>query len=354
MPDSISQAADAFAADMGGAPSGGQEAPKGAPESIFDNFNVDEGGQEGIPAAQDPQVKKAKRQEPAEEEPNSFGDDEEEEDLEEQESGDDEEDEDESSEGDDEEDEDEELMSREFTVMVDGEEQNISLREALDGGIRQRTFDQRMNKVAEATRIVQVEAGKVVEQKQQAAAMLAEAEEVMKSLIPDEPNWDELFASDPKAARDIQKQYETFNSKVQEIRAKREEAAKAAAKEAETATVEYAQQEYPKFAKAAKWKSQKDAQKDIQSMRRTALSVGFSEQEVASVLDSRMLQILLKASKYDRMMAAKPKAVNTKKAAVSPGAGSKRTASKGIVRAQKALSKTGSVEDAANVFSQII
>ena len=63
-------------------------------------------------------------------------------------------------------------------------------------------------------------------------------------------------------------------------------------------------------------------EKEIASMRRTAFAAGFSEQEVATVYDPRMLGILRKASKYDRMMAAaKPRAeVPGKGRTLTPGA----------------------------------
>jgi hypothetical protein len=70
-----------------------------------------------------------------------------------------------------------------------------------------------------------------------------------------------------------------------------------------------------------------------------------------------MLQVLLKASKYDRMMAAKPKPfIRPKGKPIPPGAGSakQRTAQKGVTSAMKRLNRTGSIEDAAVVFDQII
>jgi hypothetical protein len=93
-------------------------------------------------------------------------------------------------------------------------------------------------------------------------------------------------------------------------------------------------------------------------MRRTALSQGFSEDEISQVYDSRMLQVLLKASKYDRMMASRPKpVVNLKgKRPVPSGGGSARArpAQKGLSTAMKRLNQTGKIEDAALVFDNII
>jgi len=92
-------------------------------------------------------------------------------------------------------------------------------------------------------------------------------------------------------------------------------------------------------------------------MRRTGLSAGFAEEELSQVYDSRMLQVLLKASKYDRMMAAKPKPIVRAQAKpIPPGAGSarSRTAQRGVTSAMKRLNRTGSIDDAAVVFDQIL
>ena len=57
------------------------------------------------------------------------------------------------------------------------------------------------------------------------------------------------------------------------------------------------------------------------------MSAGFSEQEVATVYDSRMLSVLRKASRYDRLMAAKPRAVVPGKGkTLTPGSAPERNA----------------------------
>jgi hypothetical protein len=93
-------------------------------------------------------------------------------------------------------------------------------------------------------------------------------------------------------------------------------------------------------------------------MKQTARQEGFSDEEVATVYDSRMLRILQKASKYDRMMAARPRPINKGgKRTVAPGAGNgktRRTAPKGIDRAQKDHARVGSVESAAKVFEKFL
>jgi len=352
MSDAIQSAALAFDRDMGGkaAPApGGIRDRASAPESIFGNSDSPEGdvfaGGDNLPAP------KEKRRQPEPEDENFlFADEEDGEGQGEVDETPEEVDED----ADKDEDEDEELLNRKFTVMVDGAEEEITLREALDGGIRTKTFYKRMNQLDNARKDLQTHAQTIVADRQRYDSMLSEAEELLSGILPAEPDWDKLFAEDPKAARELQKQYDNYKGKITEIREKRLKAQRDQAERSVKEMEEYTRSEFPKFAAHAKWRDKESMQKDINSMRKSALTAGFSEEEVGQVLDHRMLIVLLKASKYDRMMAAKPKPVSTTKTPVSPGAGSKSTAQRGIIGAQKKLARSGSIDDATNVFAKII
>ena len=363
MTDTIDQAAAAFAENMGEistpSPAGVKDA-KGAPELVFGNSDKIEGdipfgGGDDTPSAEEKAAAKAAKRRARE------GDDEDDEDLLEFEDEDEDDEEDldgdEEDDEDDEEDEDDddEFLDRKFTVMVDGKEEEITVKDALDGVIRTKTFHRRLNELDGYRTELGKHAERIVEDRKRHDEMLAEAEELMKSIIPEEPNWDELFEKDPKSARALQKQFNDLHAKVADIRAKREKSSKDLADQTKKERIEYAQTEFPKFQRYANWKSQDDMQKDIKAMRRTAMALGFSEEEVGEVLDSRMLIVLHKASKYDRMMAAKPRAKSRGKTPVKPGAGSsKRTARRGITESQKRLAKSGGIDDATEVFGQIL
>ena len=121
----------------------------------------------------------------------------------------------------------------------------------------------------------------------------------------------------------------------------------------------FAQEESTKFEQSNRknWSDPKKKAKDLDSMRRTGLASGFNEEELSQVYDSRMLTVLLKASKYDRMMANKPKPVARIQAKpIPPGAGSvrQRQDKNSVSTAMKRLNRTGSMEDAAVVFDQLI
>lgn len=360
MADGFEQAALAFDRDMGNAPSrasgGGMSERQSAPEPIFGHSDAHEndvlaGGDNTLTPEEKAAARKPRKEEIEDDEqfdPMSLLDEEADDELDpdaDEGEGDD-------DEGDD--DEGDELLDQKVTVMVDGEEQEVNVREALNGYIRTQTWHKRMNELDSVKKDLASHASRVVEDRQRADILLSEAEQVMSEFLPAEPDWDKLFAEDPANARRLQKNYEALKGKVTEIREKRLKAQKEQAERDLQETIAYSKEEFQKFAAITKWKNKEEMEKDITSMRKTAMTAGFSEEEIRNVHDSRMLNLLRKASKFDRMMAARPKPAKTTKTPVTPGAGSKRTAHKGIIGAQKKLAKTGSVEDAAAVFGQII
>ena len=251
------------------------------------------------------------------------------------------------------------FLERKVEVTVDGEPVEVSVKEALEGYVRTKTFHQRMNQLDEAKKIVRRAAADAVHNFEYSRTIAKEMEAHMEAMIPKEPNWDEEFQKDPAKARELQKYYEKANAFRTELRKQMTETIKKEQEANAKQTEAFVAEEALKFdnLNRKQWTDPKKKVKDLTSMRKTALSLGFTEEEISQVYDSRMLQVLLKASKYDRMMAAKPKpVVKPQGRPIPPGAGSarQRTAQRGVHSAMKRLNRTGSIEDAAVVFDQII
>lgn len=251
------------------------------------------------------------------------------------------------------------VLGRKVEVTVDGEPVEVSIKEALEGYVRTETFHRRMNQLDEAKKIVRRAAADAVQNYEYSMNVAKQMEEHMKQLVPPEPDWDAEFQKDPIKAREMQRYYEKANGFRAQLQAQMTEAQKKMAESNEAQLIAFAEEESQKFEAANRknWSDPKKKAKDLDSMRRTGLATGFTEDELSQVYDSRMLQVLLKASKYDRMMAAKPKPVIRAQAKpIAPGAGSakQRTAHKGVSSAMKRLNRTGSMEDAAVVFDQLL
>jgi hypothetical protein len=248
----------------------------------------------------------------------------------------------------------------EYEVTVDGEPKKVKLREALDGYIRTETFHQRMNKVSEAAQLLQQEVIKNGQVREYWLAQNRQLENELTGLIPKEPDWDAEFARDPQGANNLRKQFEALKSKLGEIRQQRAQVEQQQAQEQQQNIARFAAQEREKFVTRHKLVSKEAVDKEIASMRKTAIAEGFSEDEIAQVYDSRMLSVLMKASKYDRMMANKlPKAVIPGKGkTLTPGsvAGrpNGRSGREGIDAVQRKLAASGSIEDAASFFKTVL
>jgi hypothetical protein len=257
------------------------------------------------------------------------------------------------------EDVDDEVLGAKHLITVDGEEQEVTTKEALEGYIRTKTFHKRLTELGENQQILQRASAEVVQNYEYVQQMAELMEEQMNQLVPPEPNWDEMFKTDANKARNLQKYYQQVADFKKGLQEKRTEAAKKLEEHERVQLATYAQQESLRFNRLNQknWGTDpKKKLKDIRSMRRTAMAEGFAEEEVNQVFDSRMLQILLKASKYDRIIAARPKPVQRKVAGktVTPGSGNKRTGRKGLTVAMKNLAKSGSIHDAAPVFDEIL
>jgi hypothetical protein len=250
------------------------------------------------------------------------------------------------------------LLKQQVEVTVDGEPQTVSVKEALEGYIRTETFHRRMNQLDEAKKIVRKAAADAVQNYEYSMGLAQQMQQYMETLVPKEPNWDEEFQKDPQKARELQRYYEKVKAFSGQVSGQMSEAQKRQMASNHAQLAAFAEEEGSKFEAMNRknWTDPRKKAKDLTSMRKTGLTAGFTEEELSQVYDSRMLTVLLKASKYDRMMAARPRPVIRSAKPIPPGAGSarQRAAPKGLDSAMKKLNKTGSMEDAAAVFDNII
>jgi hypothetical protein len=262
-------------------------------------------------------------------------------------------------EADDDEREEPEESGEKHAVTIDGEPHEVTLKEALAGYIRQETFHKRQSQLLNLQQELEQEYGRLQANWKLWDKARKDYEEDLTNMMPKEPNWDEEFARDPAAAHRQQKVYQILYGRLaasQQARTARETAQK---EEEDRRTQKYAVEAFAKFvAMHPKLLPDEPAlQKNLRSMRSTAKAAGFDDYEVATVYDPRMLTILLKASKYDRMTANRPVAVIPGKGkTLTPGAatplGNARRS--GFDDAQRKLAATGKLQDAVEVFRRII
>ena len=244
-----------------------------------------------------------------------------------------------------------------FEVTVDGRKQEVTLEEALAGYIRTATFHQRSAQLNDLQQQLDAEAGRIQHNWGLWHKARLDYEEDLANLLPREPDWDREFALDPAEAHRTQKTFQIIYNKLAQSRQARAEREFLDQQDKDRRLQKYAVDGFARFVFDNKIPDEQTLKRELQSMRRTASAAGFSEYEVATVYDPRMLTILRKASKYDRMMAVKPRAVIPGKGkTLTPGAatpfGNARRS--GFNDAQRRLAQSGKLSDAADVFREIL
>lgn len=246
-----------------------------------------------------------------------------------------------------------------YQIEVDGQPVEVTLSEALKGYAREQDYHVKVGRVSQVAQAADAEMQRATQVRDYYLARLQEQEAEFAAILPEEPNWDQLYSHDPKGAHELQKNFQTVYGKLNALRQKRAETAQQAVAEHEQRTAVYAKNEFAQFIAGNKITDEAMLKKELGSMRQTAMNAGFSEAEIASVYDSRMLTLLRKASKYDRMMANRP-------LAVVPGKGKTLTpggrpngpivngARRGVDDAMRTLEKSGRMDDATEVFRRML
>ena len=242
-------------------------------------------------------------------------------------------------------------------VTVDGKPVEVSLKEALRGYIRQETFHQRVNEVAEASKVVHQQRNELVQYQEAFVERAQQLEAYIAEFMPEEPNWEQLYQQDPQNAQLYKLRWDKFAGQVRGLVEKRIATQRELAATYQTNLANFAAANRAKLAAAhSEWRSEKVWKRDHDSMRRTARAEGYSDAEINQLYDARGVNILLKASKWDRMMASKPRPVQngmghpSKRSASTPA----RNLTRSFERAEKRLSRSGSINDAAAVFESIL
>lgn len=270
--------------------------PEGDVEYLVDEngeFLTDEAGNKVRADRKEPKQRKEPRNDQDEDDPDADDDPDNEED-----------------EGDEEdEDDDDPILKQKYAVMVDGEEEEMTLGEAVRGYIRQKTFHKRLSALNEAQIATNNERSTLQQERAAVAQQLNALAEELEAVMPPEPNWDELFKANPQNARNLQKQYDGLRAKITDVRQRRDKAAKEASEKYVADLKALGDSEFRRFVGLTRWRDGKQAEMGLNAMRTTAKRLGFTDEEVDSTIDSRMLMVLHKAALYDEMVGNRPRPV---------------------------------------------
>ena len=267
---------------------------------------------------------------------------------EEQEEGEQEESEDES---------DDQEEEQRFSVKVAGEEKELTLSELKSLAQQGADYTKKTQQVAEQRKALEAEAKAIEEAKylRDAYAQRLQAMEQLLNSPEQTEDLEYLKESDPigYAVRVAEKQQQ--REQLQAVQLERQRIA-------EQQQAEYAQQMQGYLAQQAEQLSKvlpdytdpvkgETLRSELRSFAKSSL--GFSDEELSMVRDSRQVVALHKAMLYDKLQQAKPsvnKRVSEAPKTIKSGNGVKPTTSENVKRQQKQLQQTGRVRDAAKLF----
>jgi hypothetical protein len=245
-----------------------------------------------------------------------------------------------------------------FSVKVDGKEVEVTLEELQKGYSRTQDYTRKTQQIAEVRKHAEAELQAVRAEREQYAQLLGALEAQVQQAAQPNIDWDRLYQEDPieyvrqrEVMRENKEKAEAIQSEQQRL---------AYVSQQEQAQFMHQRLEHEKEALLAAipdWKDAKKAQAEKALLVEFGQKIGFTPDELKSVVDHRAVLMLRKAALYDQMMSKrgniKPVTNNGPRPA-KPGAAGRVSNSTESVRAQQRVAKTGRVDDAANAIFQLL
>ena len=258
------------------------------------------------------------------------------------------------------EEETEEEAPQTFTVKASGEEKEVTFDELVSGYQLGADYTKKTQELAENRKAVEAEAKAIIEA-QQVRDTYAQRLQAVEQLLTMNDSTEDLVSmreNDPigyavKVADMTEKK-----EQLQAVRAEQQRIAQQQQADRAQAMQRQIAQESAKLAEVLPEFSDKAKGEQIRNeIRNYGKTVGFTDQELSQVYDSRHVLVLHKAAMYDKLQKSKPGV--QKKVANAPKmikSGTKQTkGSNDIQRRQKQqLKGSGKVRDAAKLFENFI
>jgi hypothetical protein len=247
-----------------------------------------------------------------------------------------------------------------YLVKAAGEEREVTLDELIKSYQLGTDYTKKSQAVAEERKAVEAERQAVQEAKQMRDTYAQRLEMIEQMLQPQqEENLEYLKETDPigysvKVAEMIQrdKQLAAVQAERSRIQQQQEQDRQAQMQSVVAEEMQKLSSYIPEFSDPAKGEAIRN---DIRAFGK---QIGFSDNELAAVYDSRAVLTLYKAMQYDKLVASKPaitKKVNEAPKAIKSGVSKPRDSNAEELKKLKARVKSsGSPRDAASVFERFL
>jgi len=257
--------------------------------------------------------------------------------------------------------EEEELEETRYTVKAAGEEKEVTLEELMQGYQLGADYTKKTQELAENRKAVEAEAKAILEAKQVRDTYAQRLQAIEQFLTQGQDSSEDLAAmkeNDPIGYAVKVAELTEKKEQLAQVRAEQERIAQQQQADRQQEMARQVQQEAQKLSQVLPEFSDPTKGEQIRNeIRNYGKSVGFTDNELSQVYDSRHVLMLHKAMMYDKLQKSKP-AVN-KKVAQAPKmvkSGTKVKEGNRDIRKQQLnkLKQTGKVRDAAALFENFI
>ena len=255
-----------------------------------------------------------------------------------------------------------------YAITINGEEHEVTMDELLKGYSRQsdytkktqelsehrKAFNNAKQQMAQEYQQIQAERQQYIDSLQQIVDSSAPGMEQYASI-----NWEQLKAEDPIAFITKKEEFREAQDNIANYQVQQEEAYQKQYQEYQQQAHQVLRQEHGKMAQAfPDWKEPAKQKKIAKDIKEYALSVGYTPEEVGSLVDHRSLLVLIKAQKYDSLQNAdvKSKKLKNKPRVIRSGKGKSKGEDNKVKRAakMKRLQKSGHVDDAISILEDMM
>jgi len=244
-----------------------------------------------------------------------------------------------------------------FTVKVDGKEVSVTLDELQKGYSRTQDYTRKTQQIAEVRKQAEAETYAVRAEREQYAQLLGALQTQLQSSEP-QIDLERLYHEDPIEWVRQKEVMRERQEKLGAIYSEQQRLSQVSQYEQQQAMeAQLASQQEALLAALPEWKDPKKAKAEKALVIESAKAAGFSDEDLKSVYDHRLVLLLRKAALFDQMVSKrqgiKP-VVNNGPRTAKPGAAGRVSTTTEVVRAQQRLARTGRVDDAADAIFKLL
>ena len=244
-----------------------------------------------------------------------------------------------------------------FTVKVDGKEVSVTLDELQKGYSRTQDYTRKTQQIAEVRKQAEQETQAVRAEREQYAQLLGALQAQLQSSEP-QIDLERLYHEDPIEWVRQKEVMRERQEKLGAIQSEQQRLSQVSQYEQQRAMeAQLASQQEALLAALPDWKDPKKAKAEKALVIESAKAAGFSDEDLKSVYDHRLVLLLRKAALFDQMVSKrqgiKP-VVNNGPRTAKPGAAGRVSTTTESTRAKQRLAKTGRIDDAASAIELLL